>query len=490
MTSLLDLPDEILLSIVRYCYWHADDSRLDLATVCRRLALPARVVLAEHASVHVGTHDEAHPPDDLVLFTRWLEKYKLVDSLKWTQLSLEDRRQYEVFKDALTLVAKSSSMTRFSVGVASNKHFWELKMLCDPMPEHFQNLKHLDLDTQDTSPLLANNIARICQLPKLETIEINHTQIIASLSVVAGQLRPSYDPPMKPFALRASSCRSPLMHIDLLHSILPYSPHLKELEVSLPGPGVRIEDRQSPVPSLVNIVPHPDQPFQPQAIESALKHVNSSLEYLLICTMTMGAFNHDTIFVHPSEHDNSVLDLSSFNKLQHLRISSCLWFGNYKSAAHEHEQESRNIWKLMPPRVEEVHIMFEGLQGIFVNLVEMYLRSLLDDDAESPFEEEFLPWWEAHVAKAIVDPEKLGWLHDLFDETYSGHLPSLRKVVLQECWSPSWGYWKTIDVTPLISWHVPERIELDIMIMVPKDMADECLMTLRSMGFSDGFVHE
>lgn len=490
MPSLLDLPEELLVSISRIVlpqYPNGRPTLHNLGRVCKRLAPIVRVVIAEHASVHVGKSEEKIvQPEVLIAVTKWLKKYpNLIHCLKHTQLSWEDKRKYKFFNDALKLVAKSISIERLSVEIAVNGQFWNLQMLCDPSAEQFRCLKELDIDTKDGSCLSADSSNRICQLPKLEKLVIDHTSIMSRL-VPEGRPPMKGDHPKQPFALKSLTCLSGETHIDLLHCILPHAKSLETLEIALPSPGVRVESKRRGAMTFFNIVSKEVQPFKPKRIENALKPVRSTLKVLSLTNMPMGGYgDYDfyTAFVNPSDHGNSLVDLTSFTKLKRLCISSCLWFGGNISAAAAHMKEPRLIWQLIPTQLSALEIKFEGLQGIFVGLKEVYDRM-----CESSWDDESVPWWIENVAAAIRDGEQTAWLRGLYEQIEQGKFPLLKSITLHEHWSPGWRFWSEMEIADMLPWPKPEGVRLSVRIIVPWEQSKECLTSLKDMGLSGGSI--
>lgn len=131
---------------------------------------------------------------------------------------------------------------------------------------------------------------------------------------------------------------------------------METLHLSLPSPGVALANEHWFSDFIMDH--DANHPFSPGEINRHLRFVSKTLEQSSIVTMRHGDHNYDSVSVHPSVHDNSYLDLSSFEKLYSLTLSSYLLFGEHYSAAEEHTIEGRKIWQLFAsPHREPTHIL-------------------------------------------------------------------------------------------------------------------------------------
>lgn len=206
-----------------------------------------------------------------------------------------------------------------------------------------------------------------------------------------------------------------------LELVLPRSPRLKVLTLPPPGYGF-LEDMGRLDGGPRRTVPrsgHADgTAFSPARIASLVSPVSNTLEDV--------SMYNDRIVVQI--HDGSRLDLSVFSSLKCVEVSSHFYFGNYPSVA-EAAADAYNdgFWKLLPYSVEEIHIQFDGLQGIFHSL----------EHLEQSFSAVEVSWerydrlWAKGPGDAIAVAKTLSFIHEIITRKQH-HFPSLRLVRLVE----------------------------------------------------------
>lgn len=150
-----------------------------------------------------------------------------------------------------------------------------------------------------------------------------------------------------------------------------------------------------------------------------------------------------------------------------------------------YHKEHRKIWELLPPHLEELHINFEGQQGIFASLETMFIN-WADFVGLQDFTKYFVYYWTRKVASRFNDPTQLAWLYETLEQSSGGRFLSLTTIVLEECYSTYWGDWKRIDVVALHPKIFNHKIQVAIRVLVSKEVNVECLNVLRSFGFRGG----
>ncbi|KAK5938283.1 hypothetical protein PMZ80_009253 [Knufia obscura] len=478
MVALLDLPEELLLLIIKALRnsW-APNTLIDLAVVNKRFTPLVRIALAHHASIYVASDNSANRPKHLTQFLEFLRNHpEVLNCLDCVDLGWDRKRFSKSYNDALTILAKSESLRRLSLSLASQAQFAKVPILFQPPPGSFCNVEWIDVDVDSRGDLAADHVVKLCELPSIRRIS-NMTSNITACSSPHMLEAPEQYFKCTPLKLRRLESLAPMTHMDYLKLVLPRCKDLDALHISLPCPGVR-QETQSPTsrfPSRLDT----DHKFSPREIEKYVRYATRTLERLSITSMRDGPYNWDATFIHPGEHDNSYLDVSLFWKLYYIKVSSYLLFGNHGSAKVEHISEGRPIWELLPRSLEELTINFEGHQGIFTSLDEM-----CDNFLE--WDEDFVDWWAEEVARHFKDVNQLGWLYDLVKQAAAGHFPNLHEIVLEECYPSLWGKWKLIDIAQLHPELTKHDFKVAIRVMVPEEMAEDCIKALREFGFTGG----
>lgn len=469
MANLLDLPEELILLIVRFLVF---DNLTNLAVVCKHLTDPARFGLMRRVIMSVGQSENQQRPKHLIGFRDLLRKHPhLVDAIKWLELDWEYKRLLPVYHEVLKLVSSSISMQRLSIQLLKQTQISKLPILFDYPPGAFSKLEEIDIGVEDDD-LSAIHMARLCEFPKLKAINCDVSSIVACSEKTMQEYKEQTAKSAR-LPLRRLSATGYLVHLDLLRLILPRTKTLSEINISLPSPGVQISLRSLPLLSA-------DGFFSPATIGECLLPVARSLESLSISTMTMWQYNNVFTRVPPWIHNNSVLDLSSFHKISYLRLSSYLLFGNSISADEADEDFKRNISKVLPPNIERLIINFEGSQGIYINLEDLY-KSFFDSPTYA-----FLKDWEMNLSRLFFLPDHLSWLYNIVSMKSQGHFPNLKSITLEECWSNEWENWELFDLAELHSKLTESGVAIRILVMVPAPIAARCCHALSRQGFRGG----
>lgn len=136
MPGLLDLPEELLLAIVRALrhIW-AIDALHNLAIVSKRLTPLVRVVFVKGVSVCIEEDDSVRRPKHLVQFLVCLRRYpELLNCLGWVQLAWVRRRftKAKAYNDSVVIIAHSRILRKLSINLASRAQLAKVPVLFHP----------------------------------------------------------------------------------------------------------------------------------------------------------------------------------------------------------------------------------------------------------------------------------------------------------------------------------------------------------------------
>lgn len=477
MVSLLELSDEILLLIIQALGNYSRFRDLPrFTTVCKKLAPLTRVELARRASIVSDDDDENSAAARHVQFMHWLKKYpEVLHCLDHIDISWVNPQQYQASKDIVDLVARSNSLRKLSIKFTSCITLEGLKIFATNRA-YFASVKELLLDSYGGQSIPADFLAKLCQLSRLETISCQNP--VTACSMPEMFTSPTRYLSTETFNLQNLVHRSTTSHIDLLKLIVPRSPHLRSIDIALPGPGVRIGDTDAGFLDVSQL----SHSFRPKEIEELLMPAKPTIQKLTITSMRHCPRNYNTVYVHPHEHDDTFVDFSTFANIRHLRISSYLVFGRSTSAAKKHRDQARDIWQSLPPHLEKLGINFEGHQGIFCSLKD--IDNAFDPESWDQGISGFMTWWNNNVLQVLRNKKNTGWLQDILDRTHT-ELPNLRVIHLVECYSAEWGAWIRVEVSSIMKLTVPDGVYVEVAMMVPEASESSCIDLLRECGWGD-----
>lgn len=464
MAGLLDLPEELILLVIKVL---AFSNLANLALVCKGLSDVARVGMMNRPMIFIGPVQDTYCSTRYIYgFRDFLHKYShLINALEWLELGWEFKRLNPVYQEVLDLASTSASMRRLSIHLLNQKQLAKMTVLLKPVPGRFDSLQHIDIGLSHNEDLDATYLARLCQLPKLKDISCDFTNVTEPCSeamrkYVEDTKGASWSP------LQTLTATAEHVHTDLLKLVLPRAKKLSELYISLPSPG--ISNNRC-------FFEHDTPPFSPAGIGVLLQPVAHTLRELSISTMFMWQYNN--AFIDVIRHDGSVLDLSKFSKLSYLRLSSYLLFGDAISMSKADDDIKNGISNILPPNIEQLVINFEGSQGMYVNLDDMY---------NGGFNFEFVQNWEEQISPEFFSSEFLTWLYKICEEKSQGGFPNLKSIILEECWCNEWDKWELFDIAELHPKLAESGLRIQILVMVPLVFAAQCLAVMRRKGFKGG----
>ncbi|KAI0886974.1 uncharacterized protein GGS22DRAFT_119723 [Annulohypoxylon maeteangense] len=369
-----------------------------LALTCRCLSEIANNIIYSHVKLEING-ESAKDAGRMAALNKCCREYPyLVNRIISVDLRWCYKEDVETYNELLGHLAKSTSLTRLSCEL--NQPRWStLSALYEYVDGSFTNLENLDIELNHVNGkegyLPADQLARLCELPNLEKI-----------TVCA---------PIREFETetRSEKILTKLKHLHfwkacptstaVLESILPRVPNLICLQLSIPGEGTQIDRKMANDSSMLGY--NLDGPLRPRLYGDLLAPVATTLKDLVI--------DADNV-LFPS-HDGSYIDLSRLIQVSRLELSAYLLFGSEKVV--KGCSRAWEVWKLLPPRVENLDLLFDGDQGLFWSLSDMrqYARSQTFDEL-----------WERTANKDYVD-----WLLELLKRSRI-NMASFRTIIISE----------------------------------------------------------
>ncbi|KAI2602111.1 hypothetical protein GGR54DRAFT_625741 [Hypoxylon sp. NC1633] len=392
-----------------------------LARTCRHLSDIATTLLYKHVKLEINRREAKDRERTSILISRCLVYPSLVHRIQSVKLRWFYPDVTEDYNELMSHLAKSTSLTRLKSEL-SHARWHILPALYDYAPGSFPNLTQLAVELNDVRGeegyLPADQLAKLCELPSLEFLTVR--------APIGGFATDAKKPDVMLPKLRHIhfwGCRS--VSVAALEFILPRTPNLTCLQLSLPGDSRENNRKLARNMSMLGL--DLTGPVRPAFYGELLAPAAASLTHLLL----------DAVNVEFSEHDGSRIDLSQFTKLANLDLSACLLFSRGQTAAGC--PWSREMWKLLPPRLDELHIMFDGHQGLFWSVPDMrqHARARTFDEL----------WAER------LNGDHVGWLMALLDRCRED-VTSYRTITLSE---------ETIfDTDPnwqIVSWHMTNDLK-------------------------------
>ncbi|KAI0382226.1 hypothetical protein F5Y04DRAFT_51215 [Hypomontagnella monticulosa] len=443
--SIVQLPIEILKDIFSRLddqdeREYADNgypSLYALALTCRRISDVAINLLYRHVKLEVnGPSANAKDFERTKAFNQCCHSAPyLINRIQ----SMELRWFCETgeYNELLGIMAKSTSLWKLQ----SNLSHWkwhEIPALYDYTEGSFPHLKELEIALHDvggkTGYLPAEQVAKLCELPSLETLTV-----IAPVGGTRTDVkREAVLPKLK--TLQFYQCRP--VSVDVLTSILPRASNLTRLELSVPGDATEVNRKMADNMSSRGY--DLDEPLRPSFYGKLISSRAATLKYLTI----------DTDNVLFPSHDGSRIDLSGFTVMSKAILSPYLLFGSGKTASSS--PWAQDAWKNLPPRLESLELLFQGEMGLFWSLSDMrkHARAKTFDQL----------WVERHSTHHVA------WLVDLLKNL--GGTNSLRDLTLTaDALVDRDQNWK------IVKWHMTDylkavsdvaRVELQITLLVPR----------------------
>lgn len=500
---ITDLPDELLMNIISLldlpsdCYdsthgWSKGDVRptlCALAVTCRKLSTLAREFMLRDVKLATGWVSSISPlynADRLRQFARTChERPDSINYIKTLDMQMDFSAPpgWGLSKDdkapnlVLRTVSHSDSLSHLRLllpGVGSTR------LLQSLFPHYhsgtlFAGLHSLYLDcgSQSIPPVL---FLYLCGLPSLKHIEtpspVGNSPLLKFILSLKEQL------PLFPSLnnLRIETINANIMCADLEMERMP---KLQELHTTVPGPGVVLDDRDGdyskyPADHLLSRFE-----FSPLQKQRWLSPVASTLRSLSMI---------DPRAVIDA-HDGSLLDLSNFEQLEHLKLSiHFLCQLSLHDASRVPQPDlipvvpERDFYRLLPPSVRTLEIHYDSYQGIFYDPHHLYTVYHVENKSEDHlFAVRNVPrdqilrmmyneLWTDRINSMDVDhgvQSRLAWLLELKHAREKG-LYKLIAVTVRETYARDC-LWKDFD---LVAYYpgvfYDEVLKINVILRVPK----------------------
>ncbi|KAH8649240.1 hypothetical protein BX600DRAFT_474809 [Xylariales sp. PMI_506] len=467
--SLLKLPAEIISEIVGLIEDgagqldptnHQRRALCALARTCRHLHALATRTLYSHIAFDVNqTISEDFERAALLLFA-CRSNPALVHRVCSARLRCwPDDRDREVrgesfsvislYNEIISHLSKSHSLKDLSVQFARASFEKSIPALYNYDDGAFPSLVELALQLDHVTKdqwLPGEHLCRLARLPRLQ-------KLVAMVPIADFQAAAAA-PPSNPIPNLKELCFYAVRPVSppVLSWFVENLPNLHELHSSVPGDAIQVDRKYADSKSSLgfDLV----GPLEPASYSSTLQPVAE----------TLVAVTLDLDNIHYPSHDGSVVNFESFSRLREMSISSALIFGPDSIANH---CAGRQIWKLLPPFLESLIILFDTHQGLYWSLDEMRDHERRGDFAEL---------WSRRL-----DDSNVAWLTQLLERRRNPG-SSLRSIEARET--------EVVDRDPnwkLAFWPGPQRlrdlasssaVKLELCIRVPfKFQSDEFTTT-------------
>lgn len=424
-TSLLALSDELLLEIVK-CIGTDWRSLWALTLTCQRISPVARNALYRDVQLQIPQNQgildarRSHSLDSTSSSFGWPE----LDSLRrtWSShpdlllqtlhtLAIKPLLTNLILVDSLLMevAANAESLTSLKIEEC-DIHSIEIliRAFNEPAGNRFPKLQNLDIRTNHRH--IATPCAKlICTHPSLQNVHIGVS--------ILSQSRFG-----RPVALRTTNSMKKLVishkhfHSDTLNKILPSTPYLEVLEIGIPDDHIvfdqNFQDRRYAISrALARRMP---LILRPRELGGNLLPVRRTLRCLKIMSPRAVV----------ASHDGSRIDLSTFESLEDLQISSALVFGNVLCMR---KSSNTDITNWLPLNLVNLTIYFDTIQGMFHSVEDN--ENACDDtiDIDWFVSRSWSRLWYQGPGNRSVVTKSLGWLQDL-----SNHCTKLATFNMEE----------------------------------------------------------
>lgn len=506
--SITNLPDELLINIISYLDlpseygskqgWSKGDVRptlCALAVTCRRLSAVARECMLRDVKLATGWTSSFGP----VYTTKRLRNfsrmcYENPESINYIK-SLEMQADFSATPDwgssdddkapdiLLQRVSRSSSLSRIRLLLPGPGALSWLESLLpfNHGPSFFPHLHYLELDC-GSGPIAPLLLLDLCSLPSLK-----HFKITSPLK------QASSGPSLDNMTLLKTPCRWRLhglavevinatdVHAPSIHAckMLERMPKLQELHLSVPGPGVFFAD--------------PDEShlrFRWGGMDGSLEFSPAQhklwLNPVADTLRSLSMFNPQ-VFIQA--HDGSLLDLSNFRQLEHLKISIhflCqLGLSDARKIAQpdiEPRVPTKSTCELFPRSLQTLEIHYDSDQGIFYDRHHLYLAHhaghkdqlthlvTRDIPADKILPMMYNELWTDRINSIEGDNgvlRRLAWLFKLRDVRRK-EVPKLTTLTVHETYARTW-LWKDFNLAALHPGVFFDQVlKVNVVLRVPK----------------------
>ncbi|OTA94882.1 hypothetical protein M434DRAFT_10267 [Hypoxylon sp. CO27-5] len=386
------LPAEILSEILSHLpnprHW-GENGHPDLCAValtCRYISPVAITLLYSRIKLELYWYNHRDHERAIALNNSCRENPDLVHHIHSLVLTSDNRDTTKLCNEILSQLAKSTSLVKLKLKVYD---IWEyLPALFKPASNSFPCLSEVEFGFylhEYLGDLPAEYLVKLFELPALNTL-------------VLGVLYNNWNTTLSPKTVFKSLTElymdESTVCFETLESILARAPNLKRLALRIPKYGVNGD---------------PDHTCRPSSYATLLAPLANHLKTLVI--------DRDALYYWP--HDGSRFDLSAFTNLSSLTLHSCLLFGPESSASSCPWQGE--ICELLPPRLCQLNVNFNGSQGLLWPSYEIIRHAELGT---------FDLLWKERLHQHNID-----WLLDLLDRCRRGMI-AIKTVKINEYRGP------------------------------------------------------
>ncbi|KAI1106537.1 hypothetical protein F4804DRAFT_330144 [Jackrogersella minutella] len=376
--SLYELPVEILENIFshldpakQFRIYQSFPSLCALALTCRRISDVATDILYSHIELVVYTSSSRRSREGRGGSDKYLDSMmSLNDCYRSNPYNVDRTRSLTVqfrnslytwhYNKLLSHLSKSTSLIKLYSDFFDNGNASKLPALFEYNDGDFPRLKTLDIRfdylVKKENYFPAEYLVKLCELPSLDTLKLR-----GPVSGFTKEIMPA----TVPFNLkRLFFTEYHPISVAALESILPRALSLKYLEFSVPSDAT--EKCRWMSTSTDQALPGYDlqEPLRPSFYGDLLAPLAAKLEHLSLFATS----------VRFPSHDESKIDLSSFTNMSYLFLSGHLLFGSSELATSC--PWALNLYTLLPPRLNELNIRFDNINGIFWTMNEMRRHTL------------------------------------------------------------------------------------------------------------------
>ncbi|KAI2604663.1 hypothetical protein GGR54DRAFT_448894 [Hypoxylon sp. NC1633] len=417
----------------RYSSLHA------VALTCHVLSKVAVSVLYKHIEIVPST-----PPLVALGLTVKLNKScradpSIANRIQIVSLVQTNPAEPGSYNELLGHLAKSTSLIRLKLHIGCE---WaQLTSLYDHTGGSFSRLRELTVievirPNHNRDSLPVDRVVKLCELPSLEKLTIRAR--VTGFGTHTGTVPTAVISKLRQLQFLGSFPVS----IAALESILPRALNLKCLELdTVPGEAIVIHGSTTRQQIRVVQAYQLQGPVRPSSYGDLLAPIAARLTSLRLNANNLSY----------EEHDETRVDLSGFENIRCLELGACLLFGSNPSAASC--TRFQKVWSLLPPRLDELSIRFDGDQGFF--------WSLSDAKAHT---DNFAKLW-----RKTSDDSRVDWLIDLL-EMKRKDIIAFKTITIREQVMPGGGWDLTMEpcqIRHLEAAATAAGVQLYIILRIP-----------------------